>query len=64
MAQKNAIPNKAQQEAIRTAGLSPLYWTVARDLPSSMIICHRETKEFRLIDKITSDCEKGGSYGR
>ena len=63
MAQKNATPNKAQQEAIRKAGFSPLYWTVARELLSSLIICHRETKEFRLIDKITSACEKGGSYG-
>ncbi len=64
MAQKNATPNKVQQEDIRMKGLSPLYWTVVRDLPGSLIICHRETKEFKIIDKITSACEKGGSYGR
>lgn len=64
MAQKNATPTKAQQEVIQKAGLTPLYWTVARELPSSLIICHRETKEFRIIDKITSVCEKGGNYGR
>jgi len=64
MVQKNATPNKAQQEVIRKAGFSPLYWTVARELPSSLIICHRETKEFKIIDKITSACEMGGSYVR
>ena len=64
MAQKNATPNKAQQEAIRKAGFSPLYWTVAREFPSSLIICHRETKQFKMIDKIPNACEKGGSYGR
>lgn len=64
MAQKNATPTKAQQDAIRAAGFSPLYWTVARDLPSSLIICHRETKEFKIIDKIANACEGGGDYGR
>jgi len=64
MAQKNATPNKAQQEAIQRAGLKPLYWAVARELPSCLIICNRITKEFRIIKKIASDCENGGKYGR
>lgn len=64
MAQKNATPTKAQQDFIRAAGFSPAYWTVAKDLPRSLIICHRETKEFRMIDKIANACENGGNYGR
>jgi len=54
MMQKNATPNKAQQEAIRNAGFSPLYWTVARERQKFLIICHRITKEFRMVQKITS----------
>ena len=64
MAQKNATPTKEQQSAIRAAGLSPESWTVIRDLPSQLIICHRVTKDVHLIGKIPNDCEKGGGYGR
>lgn len=64
MAQKNATPTKEQQGFIRAAGLSPAYWAVAKELTSSLIICHRETNEFRLINKIANDCENGGNYGR
>ena len=64
MAQKNATPTKEQQGFIRAAGFSPAFWTVVKELNNSLIICNRERTEFRLINKIASACEKGGSYGR
>ena len=54
MTQKNATPNKTQQDAIRKAGFTPLYWTVARELTGYLIICHRTTKECRMIKKIAN----------
>lgn len=54
MTQKNATPTKAQQESIRKAGFTPIYWTVARELKDSLILCHRTTKECRIIKKIAS----------
>ena len=51
MAQKNATPTEEQQQTIIRAGLNPAYWTVIKDLRYSMIICHRQTKEVRMIGK-------------
>lgn len=51
MAQKNASPSADQQVVIAKAGLNPAYWTVIKETLYSMIICHRETKEVKLIGK-------------
>ena len=51
MTQKNATPTEEQQHFIVCAGLNPAYWTVIKDLRYSMIICHRITKEVRMIGK-------------
>ena len=51
MAQKNATPTKEQQAAIKRAGLNPLAWTVKKELPSQLIIFHRITGSFRVINK-------------
>jgi len=51
MAQKNATPSKAQAEVMKRRGVNPLTWTVVKDLNNSMIVRHRITGEFRVIDK-------------
>lgn len=51
MAQKNATPSVAQKEELKKAGLSTLLWTVVKEFPSSMIVRHRTTGEFKLIEK-------------
>ena len=51
MAQKNAMPTKAQQAAIKRAGLDPREWTVKKELPSQLIIIHRHDKTAELINK-------------
>jgi hypothetical protein len=51
MAQKNATPNKEQQAAIKKAGLKPLMWSVKKELPSQLIIIHRITGEFKVVNK-------------
>lgn len=51
MAQKNATPSKRQQEIIKRNGLQPHLYTVLKELEYSMIICHRITGEFKVLDK-------------
>jgi hypothetical protein len=51
MAQKNATPTKDQQAAMKRAGLNPLMWVVKKELPSQMIIFHRITGSFQVINK-------------
>ena len=51
MAQKNATPTKEQQEVMKKNKLPPLTWVVVKDLKYSMIVKHRITGEFRVIDK-------------
>ena len=51
MAQKNATPNKAQQLVLKRNKLEPLVWVVLQDMEHSMIIKHRITGEFKVIDK-------------
>lgn len=51
MAQKNASPSKEQMWIISKHGLDRLLWTVVKDLPHSMIIRHRFTGEFKVIEK-------------
>lgn len=50
MSQKNATPTKAQLAFIKAAELK--YWTVLKDLPSSLIIRHRWTGEVKHINKV------------
>jgi hypothetical protein len=52
MAQKNATPTREQQASIKAAGLNHMYWTVLKDLPSSLIIRHRITGEVKYINKV------------
>lgn len=51
MAQKNATPTKAQSEIIKQNGLNPRTWVVVKELNNSMIVKHRITGEFKVIDK-------------
>lgn len=51
MGQKNATPSKAQMEVIKRNGLSPLLWTVVKELTHSMIVRHRVTGEVKVIEK-------------
>lgn len=51
MAQKNATPNKAQQEVLKRNGLNALTWVVIKDLNHSMIVKHRFTGEVEVINK-------------
>lgn len=50
-AQKNATPTKEQQRVLEKAGLIPHLWTVIKDLQYSMIVRHRVTGDFKLINK-------------
>lgn len=51
MVQKNATPTKAQAEALKRAWMSPNAWVVVRELPHSLIVKHRVTCEFKVIEK-------------
>ena len=51
MAQKNATPTKAQQEALKHNGLNGLTWVVIKELNHSMIVKHRITGEVKVINK-------------
>lgn len=51
MAQKNATPNKAQQEILKKNDLNPLCWVVQQDGIHTMIVRHRVTGEVKLINK-------------
>lgn len=51
MAQKNASPTKQQVEILKKNKLTPVSWVVVKDLTNSMIVKHRITGEFRVIDK-------------
>ena len=51
MAQKNATPSKAQAEIIMRNGLQPHLYTVVKDLPNSVIVKHRITGEFTVLEK-------------
>ena len=51
MAKKNATPSKEQVEILKQNGLNTLCWIVVQDLQNSMIVRHRVTGEFRMIDK-------------
>ncbi len=47
--QKNATPNKSQQEVLRRRGLNPLYFVIVKDMANSMIVKNRDTGEFQII---------------
>lgn len=49
--QKNAMPAKCQQEALKRNGLNTLTWVVIKELHHSMIVKHRITGEVKVIDK-------------
>lgn len=51
MAQKNASPTKEQAKVLEKNGLNKLTWVVIKDLNHSMIVKHRVTGEFKVIDK-------------
>lgn len=51
MAQKNATPSKAHAEIIKRHGLKPYLYTVVKELPYSLIVKHRITGEFSVLDK-------------
>lgn len=51
MAQKNATPSKSQAEIIKRHGLQPHLYTVLKDLPKSILVKHRITGEFTVLEK-------------
>ena len=51
MAQKNASTSKSQAEILKAHGLRPQLYTVVKDLPNSMIVKHRITGEFAVLEK-------------
>ncbi len=51
MAQKNATPNREKKAALARHGLRPLEWAVVKELTNTLIIKHRITNEFRVIEK-------------
>lgn len=51
MAQKNASPTKEQAEAMKKAGMNPVFWAVVKVLPNSMIVKNRLTGEFKVLEK-------------
>lgn len=51
MAQKNATPTRLQQEVMWKNGLNSILYVVVQDLQHSMIVKHRITGEFRVLDK-------------
>lgn len=51
MPKKNTFPSKRQADIIKANGLNPLFWTVVKELPNSMIIRNRGTGEFEVIEK-------------
>lgn len=48
---KECNPNQSPTGAIKKNGLNPLVWTVKKELPSQLIILHRITGEFKVINK-------------
>ena len=51
MAQKNAIPSRSQQMAIKAAGLIVDDWTVVKELPSQLIIRKKHTDQYKMIKR-------------
>ena len=51
MAQKNASPSKAQADILKAHGLRPQLYTVVKEFPNSMIVKHRITGEFNVLEK-------------
>ena len=45
------LPTRAQQEVLKNHGLSYVTWEVIQDMPSSLIIRHRITKEMKVVAK-------------
>lgn len=51
MAKRKKPITEAQKEVMRYHGLSPNLWEVQQDLPNCMIVRHRITGDFRVIEK-------------
>ena len=51
MAQKNETPSKNQAEIIKRHGVQPHLYTVVKELPNSIIVKHRITGEFTVLEK-------------
>lgn len=51
MPQKNGTPTREQKDVISRNGLRPLEWVVIKELTNTLIIKHRFTHEFRVVEK-------------
>lgn len=51
MPQKNGTPTREQKDVISRNGLRPLEWVVIKEYTNSLIIKHRFTNEFRVVEK-------------
>lgn len=51
MRQKNATPNKSQTLSLKKAGLSPVVWTVIKELDHILIVRHRITGTVKTIQR-------------
>lgn len=48
---KNKAPTEEQKRVLKRWGLNPLMWVIQQDLPNSMIVRHRVTGEFKVLEK-------------
>lgn len=51
MGKRYVAPSKEQTEVIKRHGLQPLSWVVIEEFDHAMIIKHRVTGEFKVIEK-------------
>ena len=45
------LPTREQQEVLKNHGLSYVTWEVIQDMPNTLIIRHRITKEMKVVAK-------------
>lgn len=48
---KKKLPTPAQQEVLKRHGLNVINWEVVQDLENSMIVRHRITGEYKVVEK-------------
>lgn len=51
MGKRHEVPTKEQAEILKRNGLLPLSWVIVEEFEHSMIIKHRVTGEFKVIEK-------------
>ena len=44
-------PTVEQKKLLKKNGLNCAEWLVVKDLQNSMVVVHRDTREFRMVEK-------------